>query len=64
MENKQIEGVDCTKFPGLYIDEKLNFKNHVNNLISKLNSIKLKVWFTADGNIYQIPLAANILRAC
>ena len=40
MENKQIERVDCTKFLGLYIDEKLNFKNHVNNLISKLNSIK------------------------
>ena len=40
MDGIRLNRVNCVKFLGIYIDNHLNFKEHVNFLISKLNSIK------------------------
>ena len=40
MDGILINRVGSVKFLGMYIDEHLNFKEHVDFLISKLNSIK------------------------
>ena len=39
IEDNIINRVFCTKFLGVYIDSQLNFKQHVNYLIKKINSI-------------------------
>ena len=40
MEDNFINRVNCVKFLGIYIDEHLSFKTHIDFLISKLNSIR------------------------
>jgi len=40
IDSNQINRVNYIKFLGICIDEKLNFKHHVNCLISKLNSVR------------------------
>jgi hypothetical protein len=40
IEGNNINRVFCTKFLGIYIDSQLNFKQHVNYLIKKLNSVR------------------------
>jgi hypothetical protein len=36
--HKLVANVNCTKFLGLYIDNKLSWKNHIDYLIIKLSS--------------------------
>jgi len=40
IEGNNINRIYCTKFLGVYIDSQLNFKQHVNYLITKINSVK------------------------
>ena len=44
IDGNMINRVTSVKFLGMYIDEHLNFKEHVDFLISKLNSIKGMVY--------------------
>lgn len=37
INNEEIEKVNCTKYLGVYIDEKLNFECHYEKLTSKIN---------------------------
>ena len=39
INNNAIARTTCTKFLGIYLDETLNYKHHVNCLIKKLNSV-------------------------
>ena len=36
INNKSLQQVQSTKFLGIYLDNKLNWKTHVNNLCPKL----------------------------
>jgi len=40
IDNFEIKRVQYTKFLGIFLDENLNFKQHVKVLISKLNSVR------------------------
>ena len=44
MNDKPINRVDCVKFLGVFIDDRLNFKQHIKFLISKLNSVRGMVY--------------------
>jgi hypothetical protein len=44
IDDKPLNRVFDSKFLGIYIDSKLNFKRHVNYLINKLNSIRGMVY--------------------
>ena len=36
MNNIVITKVSCVKFLGIFVDDKLNFTDHINNLVKKL----------------------------
>jgi hypothetical protein len=39
LEQKQVVNSNCIKFLGLYIDNKLYWKNHIDHLVTKLSTI-------------------------
>ena len=54
IDNKEIKRVDCSKYLGVMLDEKLNWKNHIDYIVSKM------VKFT--GLFYKI--RHNLTSAC
>ena len=48
IEGINIDRVYFSKFLGIYIDSKLNFKHHINHLINKLNSFRGMVYSRRD----------------
>ena len=50
IDGNNIDRVYFTKFLGMYIDSRLNFKCHVNYLINKLNSVRGMAY--VDGIVY------------
>ena len=48
MDDNLINRANSVKFLGIHIDEKLNFKNHVNSVISKLNSVRGMLYSRRD----------------
>ena len=44
LRNTQLESTDTIKFLGVIIDDKLTFKNHIDELVSKLSRAKGILW--------------------
>ena len=53
INNVPLSRTTSTKFLGVHIDDKLNFRIHVNNVITKINSVRGVLWRNSSVlNIY------------
>ena len=51
LDDVKISPSECTKFLGIFIDNKLSFNSHVNSLVSKCNARLFLMLFLQVKNI-------------